>query len=652
MKKLDKLRMKWEGLANTVQRFLFAFILFAAAAISNAIAIYTEEDERYIKLMVSFFLGACLFIVFQFLYERFFEKKSVRNLFAVISAASALLYGSLIWNTKWEEKVTIRTAVIFFILLIAFLMVPVIKSRNNFNESFMAAFKSFFVTLLFFGVLFLGVSLIITATDMLIINVNEDAYLYAANLIFVLLAPIYFLSSIPYYPGKKELERLSTDVQTEKKDQQEYEKKQQANEKEQLANEKEQRENEKEQQENVIRKMTETKPWVDMDYEEKQARRREALEKLTAPAKFLETLISYVIIPITAVFTIILLLYIIMNITGDFWTDNLLEPLLVTYSITVIIVYLLASTLQNAFAVYFRKIFPKVLVPVVLFQTIAFVLRIGELGVTYGRYYVILFGVFATVAGILFCILPVRRNGMIAPILICLSIISIVPPVDAFTLSKTNQIVRLKKVLNNNDMLIGDTIVPNADISEEDKQAIITALNYLDRMNDTEDITWLASYGKSSNFEETFGFAQYGEKDANYESYYIMRDMKDPVSIEGYDFMARMNIYSEVGDVVINSFEKEGKTYSLHLDSSTKDNQEIILEEQDGQELLRFDYNTIFSKFSGTGSEKEALPTEEMTFMEENNAAVMTIVAESISFSEWAEGQDRTIDAYILIKIK
>ena len=57
------------------------------------------------------------------------------------------------------------------------------------------------------------------------------------------------------------------------------------------------------------------------------------------PSKFLEGLISYIIIPITAIFTVILLLYVIMNITGDFWKDNLMEPLLVTFSITVIVVY-------------------------------------------------------------------------------------------------------------------------------------------------------------------------------------------------------------------------------------------------------------------------------------------------------------------------
>src|SRR5690606_11145090 len=115
--------------------------------------------------------------------------------------------------------------------------------------------------------------------------------------------------------------------------------------------------------------------------------------------------------PLTAIFTIILLVYLLQNITGEFWTNNLLEPMLVSYAITVIIVYFLVSTINTKSAIFFRKIFPKVLVPIVLFQTVSSVLRIQETGLTLGRYYVILFGIFALIAGIIFSVLPVRKNG-------------------------------------------------------------------------------------------------------------------------------------------------------------------------------------------------------------------------------------------------
>ena len=157
----------------------------------------------------------------------------------------------------------------------------------------MITFKSFFIALFFSGVLMAGISIIIGATDQLIFSIDSKAFSHASNLIFLLFGPIYFLSLIPFYPGK--------------------------------ANE---------DKENLP----------------------EAIQKAANCPKFLEVLISYIIIPLIAVFTLILLIYIIQNIGGEFWTDNLLEPMLVSYAITVILVYILASELENKFAIYFRRL--------------------------------------------------------------------------------------------------------------------------------------------------------------------------------------------------------------------------------------------------------------------------------------------------------
>ena len=172
---------------------------------------------------------------------------------------------------------------------------------------------------------------------------------------------------------------------------------------------------------------------------------QETIDEAAHCPKFLGVLISYILIPLIAVFTLILVVYIIKNIGGEFWTDNLLEPMLVAYAITVILVYILASEIENKFTAFFRKIFPKVLVPIVLFQITSSILSLTDTGVTHTRYYVILFGLFAAIAGILMSFLPVRKNGVIAALLIVFAVVSIVPPVDAFTVSRINQIDMLKK---------------------------------------------------------------------------------------------------------------------------------------------------------------------------------------------------------------
>jgi len=652
MKQIDKMKDRWKGFIDTVLRFPFTIVMLVAAVITNAIAINLQSDDNLIRLLVSFILGASLYAVFQMIYERFLNKPSTRIIFMVVSIILSFVYYFLIRNTNWDIAVNIRTAVIFFILLIAFHWVPVIKSKINFNESFIAGFKGFFVAAFFSGVLYLGVMLIIGATDILITPVDQKAYMHAANIIFMLFAPIYFLSLIPFYPGKQTMKsQQDLNIGNDNMDSRGIK---DNNDIQESKNIKDSREIQANRNDSANQELLEVlvPAYEDNDSLQDQSKREEALVKFTSPSRFLETLISYVIIPITAVLTIILLLYIIINITGDFWSDNLLEPLLVSYSITVIIVYLLTSTLKNAFATYFRKIFPKVLVPVVLFQTLASVLRIGDLGVTYGRYYVIMFGVFATIAGILFCIVPVNKNGLIAPILIALSVISILPPVDSFTISKANQIGRLENALERNEMLVGDTITPKVNLSEEDQQIIVTSVNYLNNMGYTEDIKWLSTYNVRLDFEETFGFTEYEKSDENYQNFYLNRNMNEPIPIAGYDYMVRMNDFQKDGNIEINSFELEGKSYSLSLDNSDVLNQAIILEEVGQPELIRFELKEIFNKFTATNTEKTLFSTEEVTFTQDNSAATITIIAESISVSEWLDGRDQSADFYVFIDIK
>ena len=239
---------------------------------------------------------------------------------------------------------------------------------------------------------------------------------------------------------------------------------------------------------------------------------KETIDEAAHCPKFLEILISYILIPLIAVFTLILVIYIIKNIGGEFWTDNLLEPMLVSYAITVILVYILASEIENKFTAFFRKVFPKVLVPIVLFQITSSILSLADTGVTHTRYYVILFGVFAAIAGILMSFLPVRKNGVIAALLIVFAVISIVPPVDAFTVSRTSQTDMLKNALMKNNMLENNKIKPNESISDKDKQTITNAIYYLSRMEYTKKIAWLPEdFNVYDDFHNTFGFKEYQE---------------------------------------------------------------------------------------------------------------------------------------------
>ncbi|WP_170253880.1 DUF4153 domain-containing protein [Acetobacterium paludosum] len=600
MKIIDKFSEKLSGLYRAISRYPMTVLFLLSAAVVNAIAI--SQDADYYRFLLTFAVGACLGFTLQAAWERFFDKIVYRLVMMGIGLILTIGYFLIVsqyTSTGWETS--IRTSVAVFALAIAYVWVPVIKSTVTFNESFMAAFKAVFNSLLFSGVIFLGITLIITAIDLLLFRVPEKAYLQSLSIIMILFAPIYFLSLIPVYPGASDKIRSAEELEQQK----------------------------------------------------------EKIIKACACPKFVEVLISYIIIPLLAVYTVILVIYIAINITGKFWTDNRLEPMLVGFAIATILICILASRMENKFAELFRKTFPKILVPIVLFQIASSVLKTSDTGLTCGRYYVILFGIFAAASGILMSFLPVRKNGVIAALLIGLSMISIIPPIDAFTGSRINQEAMLRDVLIQNNMLQNDQIIPNASLSEEDKQVISNSMNYLVMMEYTNGISYLGKdYDPNEDFYHIFGFYQYEQNMYGKSSIYLALDQQSPISISDYDIFVMVSFYfqdDKEGPKVCD-FEKAGKTYTLLKDTSTHPGT-LRLSDEDGQELISVNLQDVFNYFDTTNGasnqiNKGFLSVDQATVTQENDKVVFSLVAVNVNIDKSSMEQPYSGDFYVLIKIK
>ena len=593
MKAINWLKKGLRGLTEAIARFPLTTACLLVAATINAYDI-NIVDQSYTKYLFTLIVGAFLSAVAEVAYERWYTKLSTRFVLMSISVLLTVGYYLIIKDALvYDMALNIRTEVVLFALLIAFIWIPVIKSEISFNQSFMVVFKSFFIALFFSGVIFGGISIIIAATDQLIMNVDYKAYSHSANLIFLLFAPMYFLSLIPVYPGKAS---------------------------------------------------------KDMDQDQ-----LETINKAAHCPKFLEVLISYIIIPLITVFTLILVIYIVQNIGGEFWTDNLLEPMLVSYAITVILVYILASELENKFTVLFRKIFPKLLIPIVIFQIIASFITLTDTGITHTRYYVILFGIFAAISGVLLSSLPVRKNGMIAAILIVFATFSIIPPVDAFTISKTSQIRSLEEVLVKNDMLENNKITPNGSIADKDKEKITNAIYYLNMMNYTNELPYLPkNFNTYEDFRTVFGFDEYKDPEKfNSVGYaYVNVKQPTPINITGHDFFIQMdiNLDASVVDDQLYEIKKAGKKYFLQKDVS-KGKADIKLLDENKKEILIFKTEEIFDKFSAVQGEK-IISVEEATFIKENEQAKMTFVVQNIDIQRQTDQPYTGAMIYVLVQIK
>ncbi len=616
MKQGNKLRTRLLGLTNTMYRFPMTIVILFVMMVINGLRITHSGRDGETKILIALAMGAVLFVILQIVYEEYLHQSFLRCLMAAVSFVFMTGYYLLLYFNPWDNKFQIRSVVLLFILFILYLWVPTISRRICFNRSFMAAFQSFFITLFFCGIFYFGVCLILAAIDMLIFSVDAYAYLHAANIIFVFFAPFYYLSLVPQ--GEQEEERVPVLIPGKI--------------------------------EEALDILEGSKPEINTSQQEPE-RYKKNWSKASTPARFLVNLITFVIIPVTAVFTIILLLYLILNIAGNFWSENLLEPMLMSYSIGGIIIYLLASRIDNKIARCFRLIFPKILVIVVLFQTMSSIAKTGEIGLTYGRYYVLLFGIFATISGILFSIFSVEKNGWIAPILIILSLISIIPPADAFSMSRISQIGRMEAVLRKNNMLEGDQIRYKDQLTQADKSVIRTAYEYLNHNNELDNVGWMSAFSRPYQFEVIFGFPEFDFIDKNNSRYYYV-EQGAPIAVSGYDYMIRMTVNNGSVGGVLSSFTIDKSRYTLSYDTTNKIPGEIVLNKNGTEELVRFEIMKLFRQYDALPPEDSLITYEEASYTVEGDACRVTFVASTINLNYWEMQEDNSSDGYFFIDMK
>lgn len=585
MKVADGLRNLYRGMEHSISRFPLTLVLLVMSTLLNSIMIESSEVE-FQDYIYTLLVGAFLAAVGQLIYERFFKPPRARYILMGVALLLTVGFYFLIRvNSPFDIIVSTKTIVTLFALAIAFIWIPTIENDSvPFYQSFLSAFKAFFITLVFTGVLTLGISAIFYATDYLLFDINDRILSHLLGIVGFLFAPMYFLSMTPLYPGQE------IDLQ---------------------------------------------------DLDNENARVLLMNRQFSVP-RFLEVLLSYIVIPLIVVYTLILLAYVILNFTQEFWTDNLLEPLLVSYAIVVIVVLILSYNLDNKLADFFRKVFPKILLPIVVFQTLASILKIQEMGVTHGRYYVIMFGIFAIIAAILFSFFQPKYHGWLAAILLVLSFISIVPPIDAFTVSKSTQINLLEEKLSENNMLENNEIVPNSNVPEEDKIAITQAATYIEQMGYDPEVTyWPGNLEIYNNFYDVFGFnLTYPEDSATQyagEYAFLNEDEVFLINIESFDIMLSQSLYHTFGDTTDaidrESFVVDNATYYID-DEVIDDYQTLFVLDENDNELIRLEtediFNHIFKEPVDSADNFIPLTVEDATMEVENERVRMRIVVSHI----------------------
>lgn len=355
--------------------------------------------------------------------------------------------------------------------------------------------------------------------------------------------------------------------------------------------------------------------------------------------RFLEILISYIAIPLAAIYTLVLAAYFIKILVTLHWPVGQLGPMVLAYSAAGLVIYILAGRLENRAAVWYRKLFPKLLIPIVIMQLVSVGIRLNAFGITESRYYVALFGIYALVCAVLLSVKPVARNRMIVLLAAVFAVVSIIPPVDAFNVSRTSQTARLEKMLEAEGVLVDGKIKPKADVSMNLRMEATDILRYLQNRKYTDEIPWLpADFNLYKDMEKTLGFkTTYNTtRAAPAEHFYAGLDAEEePVDIAGYDVMVMINSYrgQDKDDIKPVEFTVNDVKYRLSTTRISPCEVRVAVMDDKGQELV----GTGLYDFARSLREAEPpdvqLGPEQLTLKTEKDGYKLKIMFQSVNLN-------------------
>ncbi len=592
MKLMERLEQQLNDTIQAVGRYPLAFSFILSLTIANMVMIESNDMAMY-RFSYTFVIGILLSLVFEHVYERFFIQIKVRLL---LMWAALILTLGYFFLQQWPEfmsiQVGIRTSVVVLMSLLLMVWIPTIQSEFRFSQNVFVIFKNFFIAFLYSIVLAIGISLIIALINALLFTTDGDVFLHFLNLIGSLFFPSLFLSMMPVYIGAR-------DQKLQKKD---------------------------------------------------QVKKKNKLMSLTTTTPIFDRLLSYIIIPLTTVYSGIILIYIVINITGDLWSEVLLEPLLVSFTVVVLLVYILSLEVETKMAALFARVYPKVLLPIVLFQTIASIVKLTDTGVTYGRYFAILFGVFGTIMAIVYGFLSREKMGWIAPIFVVFGLVSITPPVDAFSVSFYSQKASLETLLEDNAMLMSGEVVANPDLTDQKKEEITQYVNQFEQLNQLEKIDYLPEDLMAPGvFEKTFGFAPVYEYNRGPDQFgfsvYVDLNDQQAINISGYDHILMNYVEANMTDKT-TTLEHNNQRYEL----KTTANEEAFrfsLVDDSGNTLVTFEGMDMFTDLSDNENHRE-ISVEDATYTAESDEARLTFIIQNLDYYD----DHYYVNLFTLIDIK
>jgi len=285
----------------------------------------------------------------------------------------------------------------------------------------------------------------------------------------------------------------------------------------------------------------------------------ERVLKAADQPRFAEVLFQNIMIPIVGALSVVLLVWSVkIVITGDWPSFTQIAGIFTAYTLSSVALYLLVSSYDTKLVRFYKKFNPAATLVFLGFEIYPIYERIAVEGLKVLEYVIVVLWVFAAVCSVCFLLLPVVKNRVVSYAAAVLVLLMMLPGSGLIDAPFYAQAARLRRVLVRNEMLDGDSVIPSAGISNEDKIVISDTVSYLLYNSERESPGWLAvNLDDMKDFKNVFGFDEFfgdgSDVPGKPSEYFYLNLGAGALNVEGYTFFIPGQMLSESVEVSVGS---------------------------------------------------------------------------------------------------
>lgn len=234
-------------------------------------------------------------------------------------------------------------------------------------------------------------------------------------------------------------------------------------------------------------------------------------------SRVFKILIAYIIMPLLAIYTLILYLYFVRLPFIGGLPQGEVANLVMWYSAITLMVFFLSAPIKGELPIVdrFVKWMPYLMLMPLIMMFVAIGIRINAYGITVKRYFVVALGVWILINVLYRCWQQWRRRSVLDAALILSAVVvmllSLYGPWSAYPMSIWHQNQRFEQLVTELGLWDGGAFVPNPKLTATNQQRIFDAINYFESQHSLSEIRLLPKgFNPQEDMVDTFGFEYTG----------------------------------------------------------------------------------------------------------------------------------------------